>query len=424
MGESVEEIQRHIASAHRLPLEKAKHTLDLADGAQRLIYVADHLLADLRPRLDPSLLEEVAALLTELRTCLGRSQWEQVQELMSRLNRLLSGLFLEIETAPRPKPQPPRAAEELPQKQISNVTPLAGFHILWEIEGGMGKVFIVSREGQRYAVKTLRDLRLTMRFYTLTILDGELYCAYIFLFFWSFTVKLTRRQETFIHKMLDLYREFNGPIHYSVLAKQLGVSRFTAYDMLRLLEEKGLVTSEYQVASDRPGPGRSEVFFLPTERAGRLFAELAGDVSGVDWEAVKERVLEKVRSGEVRDRELAEEMLARIPPEGEGVLRYCVEVMTIIALRLRRSAGRRLLMEYLPLFLSGGQTASRASLSLLGGFALGLLANENASDREWSRELFAHVQRYQSLVAEMDTKLCRRLASSLNDVFAPLSRPS
>ena len=77
-------------------------------------------------------------------------------------------------------------------------------------------------------------------------------------FFRSFRIKITRRQETFIYKLLDLYRELDGPIHYSVLAERVGVSPFTAYDMLRLLEEKGLVASEYHVATDKPTPGRSE----------------------------------------------------------------------------------------------------------------------------------------------------------------------
>ena len=72
-----------------------------------------------------------------------------------------------------------------------------------------------------------------------------------FWYIWEFVLKLTRRQEDFINNLLDLYREMEGPIHYSVLAERLGVSPFTAYDMLRLLEEKGLVSSEYYLPSDK-----------------------------------------------------------------------------------------------------------------------------------------------------------------------------
>jgi len=72
-------------------------------------------------------------------------------------------------------------------------------------------------------------------------------------------MKLTHRQETFILRLLDLSHEMNGPIHYSALAKRVGVSPFTAYDMLRLLEEKGLVRSEYRIEPRKTSVGRSEV---------------------------------------------------------------------------------------------------------------------------------------------------------------------
>ena len=56
-------------------------------------------------------------------------------------------------------------------------------------------------------------------------------------------MKLTRRQEEFVVNLIDLNRELDGPIHYSTLAERLGVSPFTAYDMLCVLEEKGMVIS-------------------------------------------------------------------------------------------------------------------------------------------------------------------------------------
>ena len=76
-------------------------------------------------------------------------------------------------------------------------------------------------------------------------------------------MNLTRRQKDFITNLIDLSNEIEGPIHYSALADRLGVSPFTAYDMLRLLEEKGLVTSEYQLAAGKDGPGRAERLFYP-----------------------------------------------------------------------------------------------------------------------------------------------------------------
>jgi DNA-binding MarR family transcriptional regulator len=233
-------------------------------------------------------------------------------------------------------------------------------------------------------------------------------------------MELTRRQEDFIRKMLELYREIQEPIHYSLMAERLGISPFTAYDMLRILENKGLVTSEYHLADDKSGPGRSEIFFLPTPEAHRLFARITEDVGGQDWEALIETVLSKVRSGAFQDREWVNEVLGRVPPEGQGALRYCVEVMTAIVLLLRRGNGRQLLLKSLPSILPSIESANPVNLSLLGGFALGILANENIDDRDWGRELIKHVSQYQTLVVNMNPRLCRKLATSLRDVLKPL----
>jgi hypothetical protein len=50
-------------------------------------------------------------------------------------------------------------------------------------------------------------------------------------------MKLTGRQRAFLSTFLDLYREAQEPLHYTTVAQRLGVSKITAYDMLRLLEE-------------------------------------------------------------------------------------------------------------------------------------------------------------------------------------------
>jgi len=233
-------------------------------------------------------------------------------------------------------------------------------------------------------------------------------------------MEITRRQEDFIRKMIDLYRELQGPFHYSVVAERLGISPFTAYDMLRRLEKKGIVTSQYHLAEDKSGPGRSEIFFLPTAEAHRVVARLTEDVGGQDWEALLEAALSKVRSGALQDRKLVNDILALVPPEGQGALRYCVEVMMVIALLLRRGNGRRLLLSCLPNILPSIESANPVNLSLLGGFALGILANEKVNDRDWGRELIEHVNQYQALVANMNPRLCSKLAASLHEVFKPL----
>ena len=99
-------------------------------------------------------------------------------------------------------------------------------------------------------------------------------------------MKLTHLQETFVQSLLDLYGELNGPIHYSVLANRIGVSPFTAYGLLRLLEKKGLVISQYRLDSDKLVVGRSVAsdyrveghgYPLGSNAAGRFYARITGE---------------------------------------------------------------------------------------------------------------------------------------------------
>jgi hypothetical protein len=237
-------------------------------------------------------------------------------------------------------------------------------------------------------------------------------------------MRLTRRQEVFIQKMIELRKEFAGPVHYSLLAKRLGVSPFTAYDMLCLLEEKGFVTSEYQLPIEKSGPGRAERVFFPSELAqahDRQLAEQLGSEQ-LESEALKGFVLEKLRKGEMPDPEMTEQIMARLMPSGQGEVRYCLEVMTIAALRLKRSPGRQVLMDHLPELLPGESGSCKANLCLLGGFIYGLLAQHGATAPGWLDKLREHIQGYLHLVTEMNEADCNRLAKQLAGVFALLAK--
>jgi hypothetical protein len=236
-------------------------------------------------------------------------------------------------------------------------------------------------------------------------------------------MKLTRRQEEFIRKMIDLKREFAGPIHYSLLAERLGVSPFTAYDMLCLLEEKGFVTSEYQLPADKSGPGRAERVFYPSAMA-QAQHQLVVDQSGsapLDEQALKAFALEKLRKGETPDQELTEGMMARLVPVGQGEVRYCIEVMTVAALRLKHSPARGALLDQLPELLPAESGSCKADLCLFGGFIYGLLAQQGAIQPEWLEKLREHLNGYLTLVMEMSAEDCNRLARQLRGLFASLA---
>jgi DNA-binding MarR family transcriptional regulator len=234
-------------------------------------------------------------------------------------------------------------------------------------------------------------------------------------------MKLTRRQETFIRKLLDLYHQSEGPIHYSALAELVGVSKITAYDMLRHLEEKGYITSHYQLEDEKSGPGRSKVVFSPTPLARKMLAQMAGPLEGADWEKVKEKVITRISPGELPDADLKRELFDRILDEENDKIRYCMEVMMVLIFRMQKSRQRQFFIDMLPSILPPDEPSNRSSLIMIGGFALGLLADEGVQDQVWSQELVDHVKQVQAIIADLDDVDCHHLALSLMDILGSIT---
>lgn len=235
-------------------------------------------------------------------------------------------------------------------------------------------------------------------------------------------IDLTGRQEEFVRNLVELYRQGQSAVHYTELAERLGVSRFTAYDMLRLLEEKGLVASRYELDEARSGPGRSTIVYEPTAAAHELMAHLLGAED--DWAAVRQRIDTLGKTNLLGNGDLAREIQARVPVDAEEDVAYCIEVMTIIALRLS-AASRDLLVSQLPRLQA--QSSCRIALSLLSGFALGLMlsdteeSHQTAQDDAWLHELYDHVHTYQHLVLTLPPERCTRLAQHLETTLAEVA---
>ena len=88
-------------------------------------------------------------------------------------------------------------------------------------------------------------------------------------------MKLTRRQMDCLGEINDLQRQNQGdPVHYSDLAQRLDISKSTAYYMLRMLEEKGCVASQYQLPEVRIG--RSSRVFEMSEMGQEVLSAADG----------------------------------------------------------------------------------------------------------------------------------------------------
>lgn len=229
-------------------------------------------------------------------------------------------------------------------------------------------------------------------------------------------MKLTGRQKVFLKNFLDLYREGDEPLHYTTVAERLGIGKVTAYDMLRLLEEKGLVHSEYVLPPSRSGAGRSSVVFRPTQQAQQVLMEFAGDAwDQASWEEIKENILASLRKSEGNDyKELLEDILLRLDEQSSPLV-AAAEWVTAVTLSLRQ------LQE--DAFSSGWKERLRdigfpgeLGLEALGGFAVGLSFVERINRRLIGR-LLRHVQSYQANLDRLTTLNRRRLADFAQEVW-------
>ena len=228
-------------------------------------------------------------------------------------------------------------------------------------------------------------------------------------------MKLTGRQREFLRRFLDLYQGTNQPIHYTQLAENVGVSKPTAYDMLRLLEERGLVASEYTLPKEG-GPGRSSIVFHPTEKAAKVMAQLAGgDWGKEEWEQAKERILQALR--EIKDanyQNFLDEILLRIP-ERKSPMLYVAEMITAAMLSLNQLKGEA---EASGLFkqLRALGFPGELGLNALAGLTLGLTLVEKAN-RHVSTLLLSYSQKYQDYLARLSAENKKRLADFAREVM-------
>jgi hypothetical protein len=223
------------------------------------------------------------------------------------------------------------------------------------------------------------------------------------------TTKLTGRQRQFLGVVLDLYQETQQPVHYSAAAERLRVSSMTAYDMLRVLEERGFLVSEYVLPEG--GPGRSTIVFRPAEKAVGLTSRLAtGEWERREWESAKERILQALRDARGTDyQELLERILKRIPERKSPTL-YVTEMVTAVLLYLHQLKGEvkgSNLLENLRNLGLPGEVA---------GLTVGLSFVEKANRRITSL-LLSYSRKYQEYLQRLSNESRQRLSDFAEEVM-------
>ncbi len=235
--------------------------------------------------------------------------------------------------------------------------------------------------------------------------------------------KLTARQKAFLDKLLDLYHEHKGPVHYSDVAERLGVNRFSAYDMLRVLEKKGFAASSYALRSataapSPAGPGRSMVVFAPTAQA---MAQRQEPLLPEEWQRVREQVLSKLRSARENDhREALNDLLASLP-ESSAPLTFCTEMIGALLLNMKRARARA---EGLSPFrvLAALRTGNATELETLPALSVGAtLTADDDGGVSLTRRLLDQACRYQTNLSRLSEDARLALIQFLEEALAALN---
>ncbi len=228
-------------------------------------------------------------------------------------------------------------------------------------------------------------------------------------------MKLTQRQRDFLGKLLDLYHSAQQPIHYSQVAAALGVNRFSAYDMLKLLERKGYVSSEYVLGPSHSGPGRSSIAFLPTAKARAAVRWLGGRTTEhAAWQAVRERILTQLRERNLDDDALLSELLAHIP-EIKAPVEYCAETAAALILNLhaiKQRAANLNPLKALPALAPSGHLGLGALAGLSIGSSLAQGGDPPVLDR-----LLSLTRRFQSYLATLSDEHLRNLSELVDEAL-------
>jgi len=236
-------------------------------------------------------------------------------------------------------------------------------------------------------------------------------------------MKLTYRQKVFLSKVLDIYHELQEPVHYSVIAEHLGLNNSTAYDMLRLLEKKGMVNSEYATPKQTSGPGRASILFYPAAEALEIFTHLAGDIREQDdWEDVKSRILLNISRSEVDDYpDVLKNLLTTGMPEAKSSLVRCAEIITVLLLNLRELKQEMMEQKTVDSLLQA--PTSKLRMSILAGLILGLsYADEEA---QLLLDIYQeYVEKYQVLLQDLGGDSLTELHLFTRDVWDILKAPA
>jgi len=243
-------------------------------------------------------------------------------------------------------------------------------------------------------------------------------------------MRITERQKEFLKTLIDLYQQKSSPIHYSEVAQKMGVSKWTAYDILQLLRKEGLLEVEYLIPeSDNykwEKLGRSTITFYPTKK-GYAISYFTNTKKGLpakiaELNKLKEEITQKFDElkGKLNIRDLLKEAL-----QSKSPLIFCACVLLILILLVKKItegvAEIKLISQIMPPTATTN-TYAELALIVFAGMCLGVLAkyinqvpttfgNNNLD------EYADYIQTYNQYVSQMDKEEQKSLLDFLKETL-------
>jgi len=226
---------------------------------------------------------------------------------------------------------------------------------------------------------------------------------------------LTERRKEFLKAVIQQYELAGEPVHYTDVARLIGVSKWTAYDILTALAKGGYLEVVHRVDRKEGLPGRSQVTFRPTPAAYRG-VNLSPDQDGgfqVDWERTRKELFQRLSEADRKGPAvILKETLAELPHISNPLI-FCAKLIVALLLAVwtvRKTAQVLMVLREALNYLS----VPEAALILLVGLIMGYIWKSGKAEAQDG--LHRYIDRYVSEVRRMDKQEQEALLAFVQDV--------
>lgn len=213
---------------------------------------------------------------------------------------------------------------------------------------------------------------------------------------------LSKRRLQFLKVLASMTAAKQDPVHYAEVGERLGVSKWTAYDMMRELVSDGFASVSYSTLSSG-FRGRSQVLFDVTPEGRKLIDNTDECSSGRcgEWEQASVSLLKRVDAA-IQQRAGLKSLLAQYGDAPATV--FCAALLASLVVEFRRGGFRLMTLQAI---MESGADATTVLFVLIGALAGELLGR---GVLHLSADIDAMVQRFMDEISKMSSSRKRLLA--------------